>query len=138
MAAQDGHSSGGFPRFTWEASEWPTFLHLDIFDDEWSDLKLGDDDLRELQSEILASPERYPIIRGTGGLRKIRFAPSRVARGKSGAYRVGYVLFPEFGFILLATAWGKNDKSDLSARDRNAIAAIVRDIRRALGERGDR
>ena len=41
MAAQNGHSSGGSPRFTWEASEWPTFLHLDIFDDEWSDLKLS-------------------------------------------------------------------------------------------------
>ncbi len=30
------------------------------------------------------------------------------------------------------TVWGKNDKSDLSARDRNAIAALVREIRRAL------
>jgi len=103
MAARNGPSSGGSSRFTWEASEWPTFLHLDIFDDAWSELGLGDDDLQELQSEILASPERYPIIRGTEGLRKIRFAPSREARGKSGAYRVGYARFREFGFILLVT-----------------------------------
>jgi hypothetical protein len=137
MAARNGHSSGGSSHFTWEPSEWPTFLHLDIFDDEWSELGLRDDDLQELQSAILASPERYPIIRGTEGLRKIRFAPSREARGKSGAYRVGYVRFREFGFILLVTAWGKNDKSDLSAKDRNAIAAIVRDIRRTLGARGN-
>jgi hypothetical protein len=39
-----------FSRFMREASESPAFLNLDIFDDEWSDLKLGDDDLRELQS----------------------------------------------------------------------------------------
>jgi hypothetical protein len=138
MAVRKGHSSGGSFQFAWQTSQWPTFLHLDIFDDEWSELRLGDDDLQELQSAILASPERYPIIRGTEGLRKIRFAPSREARGKSGAYRVGYVRFREFGFILLVTVWGKNDKSDLSARDRNAIAAMVRDIRRTLGARGDR
>ena len=94
-------------------------------------------DVQELQSAILASPERYPIVRGTEGLRKIRFAPSRQARGKSGAYRVGYVRFRECGFILLVTVWGKNDKSDLSARDRNGIAAIVRNIRRRLGAKAD-
>jgi hypothetical protein len=91
-----------------------------------------------VQSRILESPERYPVVPGTGGLRKIRFAASREARGKSGAYRVGYVRFPEFGFILLVTVWGKNEKSDLSASDRNAIAAIVREIRRALEARRDR
>jgi hypothetical protein len=138
MAIRNDHSSGGSSGFRWEPSDWPTFLHLDIFDDEWEALGLGVDDLQELQSAILASPGRYPIIRGTEGLRKIRFAPSRVGRGKSGAYRVGYVRFPDFGFILLVTVWGKNDKSDLSARDRNGIAAIVRDIRRALGAREDR
>jgi hypothetical protein len=85
----------------------------------------------------VASPERYPIVRGTEGLRKIRFVPSRQARGKSGAYSVGYVRFREFGFILLVTVWGKNDKSDLSARDRNGIAEMVRDIRRTLGAQVD-
>jgi hypothetical protein len=138
MAARKEHSSIGSAAFRWEPSEWPTFLHLEIFDDEWEALGLGVDDLQELQGAILAAPGRYPIIRGTEGLRKIRFAPSRGARGKSGAYRVGYVRFPDFGFILLVTVWGKNDKSDLSARDRNGIAAIVQDIRRALGARKDR
>jgi hypothetical protein len=128
----EGHAS------TRETSEWPTFLHLDIFDEEWSDLGLGDDDLQELQNVILASPERYPIVRGAGGLRKIRFAPSGQSRGKSGAYRVGYVRFREFGFILLVTVWGKNEKSDLSAKDRNGIAALVADIGRALRARGER
>ena len=138
MAAPNGPSSGGSSHFTWEAIQWPTFLHLDIFDDEWSDLGLGDDDLQELQSAILASPERYPIVRGTEGLRKIRFSPSREARGKRSAYRVGYVRFREFGFILLVTVWGKNDRSDLAASDRDAIAVIVRDIRKALAARRQR
>jgi hypothetical protein len=138
MAAPNGPSSSGSSHFIWEATQWPTFLHLDIFDDEWSELGLEDDDLRELQSAILESPERYPIVRGTEGLRKIRFSPSREARGKRGAYRVGYVRFREFGFILLVTVWGKNDRSDLSASDRHAIAVIVRDIRKALAARRQR
>ncbi len=138
MAAGNGHSSRGSPRVTWDASEWPTFLHLDLFDTEWSQLRLGDDDLQELQSAILASPDRHPVVRGTEGLRKLRFAPAKEARGKSGAYRVGYVLFREFGFILLVTVWGKKEKADLSADDRNAIAAIVRKTRSALGARKSR
>ena len=138
MAAPNDPSSGGSSGFIWEAIQWPTFLHLDIFDDEWSDLGLGDDDLQELQSAILASPERYPIVRGTEGLRKIRFSLSREARGKRGAYRVGYVRFREFGFILLVTVWGKNDRSDLSASDRHAIAVLVRNIRSALAARRQR
>ncbi len=138
MAARNAHFAGGSCPFNWEPSEWPTFLHLDVFDAEWADLGLRDDDLRELQSAILASPERSPVVRGTDGLRKIRFAPSREARGKRAAYRVGYVRFREFGFILLVTVWGKNVKSDLSAGDRNAIAAMVRDIRLKLGARRKR
>ncbi len=136
MADGNGHSSGGTSQFSWDPSEWPTFLHLDLFDDEWSTLGLGDDDLQELQSLILASPERHPVIRGAEGLRKIRFASSRGARGKSGGYRAGYVRFREFGFILLVTVWGKNDKTDLSAIDRTAFAAVVRDIRKKLKARG--
>lgn len=132
------HRAVGDPRFGWEASEWPTFLHLDIVDEEWSDLGLEDDGLRELKSAILASPERHPVIAGTGGLRTIRFAPSRESRGKRAADRVGHVRFREFGFILPVTVCGNSDKSDLSATDRNALAAVVRGIRRALEARGGR
>jgi hypothetical protein len=138
MMVGGGHPTGGSSPVAFEPSEWPTFIHLDLFDEEWSDLGLGDNDLRELQSAILAAPTRFPVIRGAEGLRKIRFAPSRAERGKSGAYRVGYVQLPEFGFILLVTAWGKNDKSDLSAADRRAISAVIRDTRRKLAVRRNR
>ena len=35
MAARNEHSSAGSSGLRWDPSEWPTFLHLDIFDDEW-------------------------------------------------------------------------------------------------------
>ena len=49
---------------------------------------MNDDDLQELESEILKDPSIPPMIRGTGGLRKIRFAGHRTAGGKSGGIRV--------------------------------------------------
>ena len=125
-------------RFEFKPSEWPTFIHLDLFDEEWKGLGLGDADLRELQEVILSGPDRSPVVRGLEGLRKIRFAPAGYGRGKRGAYRVGYVQLPEFGFILLVTVWGKNDRSDLTAADRNAIAALIKDVRDRISRRTGR
>ena len=131
------HRISGSPQFDFKPSDWPTFIHLDLFDEEWADLGLSDEDLRGLQDGILANPGRYPVVRQAGGLRKIRFTPARAGRGKSGTYRVGYVQFPELGFILLITVWSKNDKSDLSRTDRDAIATLVQDIRMKLKQRRD-
>ncbi len=134
MAPRNARTSVSPSAFCWEASAWPTFLHLDIFDSEWTHVGLDDGDLLELQSAILEWPQGAPVVRGTEGLRKIRFAPSREARGKRGAYRVGYVLFREFGFILLVTVWGKKEKSDLSLAERSSIARVVREIRQKLAK----
>src|SRR4051812_15800968 len=45
---------------------------------------------------------------GTGGLRKLQFAERGAARGKSGAFRVCYAVFPEFGTVALVMVFGKN------------------------------
>jgi hypothetical protein len=48
------------------------------------------------------------------------------------------VQFPEFGFILLVTVWGKNDKSDLSAADRSALAALIKGILIEISQRANK
>ncbi len=73
------------------------------------------------------------MIKGTAGLRKLRFSGRKSTRGKSGANRVCYVHLPEFGTIALAVVFGKNEKDDLSPMDRHAIAAIIRAYREELG-----
>jgi hypothetical protein len=88
--ARKVHSTGSSSDFSWGASAWPTFLDLDIFDDEWAALELGDDHLQELQSAIRASPQRSPIIRGAEGLRKIR--SRRPERRDSSAGRFASVM----------------------------------------------
>ena len=51
-----------------------TFVELPIFRARWKDMGLTDDDLKRLQEELLADPKVGSVMRGTGGVRKMRFA----------------------------------------------------------------
>ena len=110
-----------------------TFIHLDTFRADWSHLGLDDDDLRALEREAMAAPERPPVVRGTGGLRKARFAPPSRGRGKRGAVRVIFAYLPVFGTAIFFAAYGKNEKGDLNADERKVFAqtleAFVRHLR---------
>jgi hypothetical protein len=103
------------------------FIELDEFQQDWSALGLAvEDDLWDLQHEIMHNPERAPVVPGTGGLRKMRFAPRRWGIGKSGAIRVCYVYFKPHWTVLLVMAYGKNRKDTLSAEEKRAIARYIR------------
>jgi hypothetical protein len=101
-----------------------SLIQLPAFASNWRRLKLGDDDLRALESAILAAPAGPPVMKGTGGLRKIRFAPSTSGAGKSGGVRACYPYFPEFGLIYLYAVFSKNVKANLTA----AEAAAYKDL----------
>lgn len=125
-----------YPIGYFDPTDWLRFIQLHSFTGEWADLKLGDDDLLALEITVMAAPTGQPVVRGTGGLRKIRFAVKGSNRGKSGSYRVGYVDFPDCHIVLLVTVWGKNEKSNLSKADCNAIAGLIADVKDLL-DRGE-
>ena len=52
-------------------SDWLRFVQLDPFTRKWTKLGLGDDDLRALEIFIMSASDRAPVVRGSGGLRKI-------------------------------------------------------------------
>jgi len=108
-----------------DPDKWPRFVRFPSFTRDWERLGLDDADLRSLELEILRDPIRSPVIRGTGGLRKLRFSGRRTASGKSGAYRICYVYYPEFGTVALAVIFGKSEKDNLNHADRRAISAVV-------------
>jgi hypothetical protein len=111
------------------------FVELRPFTRTWSDLELDDErDLAELQLEIMAAPRHWPVVKGTGGLRKMRFAPTKWRRGKSGALRVCYVYFEAHGIILLAIVYPKSEQDDLSDDDKATIRHIVERIEKQLQE----
>lgn len=110
------------------------FVELQIFTRAW-DKELGLDDeiaLSSLQICLMANPKGGDVIRGTEGLRKLRFAPESWQQGKRSAARVLYVYFEEFGLILLVYAYRKNETESLDADDLKSLNAEIRRIRRYL------
>ncbi len=79
-----------------------------MFRSRWEDLGLTDADLLRLQSELLADPKVGDVMRGTGGVRKMRFAFRH--QGKSGGVRVIYIDFEIYEKIYLLTAYTKMKK----------------------------
>ena len=77
-----------------------------------------DDDLHVLQLAIMEKPKGAPVLPGTGGLRKIRYAPLRSGKGKRSGSRVCYVYFENYSIVLLVIVYPKNEKVDLSRREK--------------------
>ena len=100
-----------------------TFVELPLFRSKWDDLGLDDSDLRRLQIELLEDPKVGDVMRGTGGVRKMRFAFEH--KGKSGGVRVIYVDFEVYEKIYLLTAYTKNEKDNLTKDERNEIKKLI-------------
>lgn len=107
-----------------------TFIELPHFRSKWKSLGLTDEDLRNLQNEILANPKIGPVMQGTGGVRKMRFAFEH--RGKSGSTRVIYVDFEIYEKIFLITAYSKDEKDNLTNAERNEIKQIISILEKQL------
>ena len=78
---------------------------------------------------LAANPRTGDLIRGTGGVRKLRWA--RGGRGKSGGVRVIYYFLSEAMPLYLLTVFGKNEKADLTQAERNELAALTRMLKAA-------
>jgi hypothetical protein len=112
-----------------------TFVEMHGFGDDWKDLRLDDDDLHALQVLIMVQPAAVPVLEGSGGLRKIRFAPSRWRVGKGGAARVCYVYFQEWQTVLLVTAYSKDEQDDIPPAHLAAYRQVIERIKREFGKR---
>ena len=107
-----------------------TFVITKEFDKNWKAMGLNDDDLKSLQEELILNPSKGDLMKGTGGLRKLRIAFE--GRGKSGSGRVCYVDFVVYEKICLITAYPKNEKDNLSKAERNAISSLIAQIEAIL------
>ena len=107
-------------------------MELEVFQQmDGRDLRLNDDDLAALPaSAVMLNPKRGSVVDGTGGLRKIRFAPGRWRTGKSGAARVGYANLQKYGTVLLVIAYSKDEKDELTPDEKKAIRSLLRRIER--------
>jgi hypothetical protein len=86
---------------------------------------LSDEEYRRFQSALIANPGFGSVIRGGGGIRKVRVAVG--SRGKSGGARVIYYWAVRKGLILLLYAYAKNVAADLTPRQTALLARIVKE-----------
>ena len=93
-----------------------------------ADALLTRDDRAELIEALARDPLAGALIRGLGGIRKLRFAPK--GRGKSGAFRVVYFVLTDELPVLALLLYGKNEQSDLSPAQRKIVAALAAEMKR--------
>jgi len=86
---------------------------------------LLDEEYRTLQVALLLRPEQGPLIKGGGGLRKIRWAPKGV--GKRGGIRVIYYWQPREQVFYMLFAYPKAAQEDLTTDQLRVLARIVRE-----------
>ena len=107
-----------------------TFIQTDEFVKNWERLGLTDDDMRRLELEILKNPKIGSVIRGTGGLRKLRFSFEN--KGKSGSTRICYVDFLLLETVYLITIYPKNEKENLTKAECNNIKKMIDALEKTL------
>jgi mRNA-degrading endonuclease RelE of RelBE toxin-antitoxin system len=67
---------------------------------------LTDQEYRQVQGELIKNPEAGSVVRGSGGVRKLRWAAA--SRGKRGGYRVIYFVRRPKGIIWMLTMYPKS------------------------------
>ena len=102
-----------------EFIETPTFTRL------LTDL-LSDDEYRALQNVLVENPERGDILKGGGGIRKLRHALP--GRGKSGGVRAIYYWIKDDHQIYMLLIYPKSKKDNLTDQETALLRELVKEL----------
>jgi hypothetical protein len=75
---------------------------------------------------LSANPSAGVLIKGAGGIRKLRWA--RGGRGKSGGVRVVYYFHSQEMPLYLLALFAKNEKANLSMEEKNTLSKQVTEL----------
>jgi len=87
---------------------------------------LSDDEYRLLQNHLIEHPDAGDVIRGSGGVRKVRWA-SR-GKGKSGGVRVIYYWAKADEQTFFLTLYEKGEKDNLSVADLKRVVRLLEEL----------
>ena len=107
----------------WRILRFVVFLETPVFTRRIKEL-VDDDQYRQLQLRLLAHPDAGDLIRGSGGLRKIRLGVA--GRGKRGGSRVIYYWITAKAQIYMLLVYAKNEQDDLMEEQLKELRALVR------------
>jgi hypothetical protein len=86
---------------------------------------LSDDEYAALQGFLCEHPDAGDVVRGSGGVRKLRWA--RTGAGKSGGVRVCYYVRTRAGRMLLLTIYAKSAQDSIPGHLLKAIKEALED-----------
>ena len=99
-----------------------TFVETSVFTRQIQNL-ISDNTYRQFQQELILNPAAGDIIRGGGGLRKIRCRTD--GKGKRGGIRVIYYWYTADNKIYLLLAYAKNEKDNLSPEELKILRRLI-------------
>ena len=102
-----------------EFIETPTFTRL------LTDL-LSDEEYRALQNVLVENPARGDILKGGGGIRKLRHALP--GRGKSGGVRAIYYWIKDDHQIYMLLIYPKSKRDTLTDQETALLRELVKDL----------
>ena len=83
---------------------------------------MDDEERLEIVAFLAQNPDAGDIMRGTGGIRKVRYA--REGGGKSGGFRVIYFFHSLEMPLFALNIFAKNEKSNLTPAERNEMKEL--------------
>ncbi len=84
---------------------------------------LNDDEYRGLQTYLMQKPDAGNIVRGSGGVRKVRWAID--GKGKSGGVRIIYYWKRPDNEIWMLTIYSKSERSTIPGHILKQIAGAI-------------
>lgn len=110
------------------------YIQTKEFTKHWNRLGCSGDDFERLVRKLyygnVAGFGYFPKIRGTGGLRRTRFAFKR--EGKRESVKVYYVDCAGKDVIYFITVYPKREKDNLSKEERDEIKKMIAVLRASL------
>ena len=88
-----------------------------------SDKVFSDEERNNLIYFLSLHPKSGVILKGTGGIRKLRWASK--GKGKSGSLRVIYYYYNADIPLFMLTLFSKGEKANLNKSERNELSKLI-------------
>jgi hypothetical protein len=102
----------------------PVFVEMPPFERHREEY-LDDDSYLLLQALLIENPVAGVVIRGTGGMRKLRFEDAQRGKGKRGGLRIIYYWWTGKHQFWLFTLYNKGEMGDLTSKEASILKGLL-------------